>query len=253
MILALYKYFLKQRLRYVGNIIMGLFNVILRAIILVFFAQAFTSAAMAKGYGLTAMILLSFVSQALRDVGFFFREQEYYGTFYRIFATPANRVLLILTYSLASSTIMVLEILVIISAGRILGVHIVPGFRFRFTAFSVRLTAFGFSLLISPIGIFAKNVAGPIINLTQTIIYLLTGVFFPVSLLPHSLQVISNALPFTKVFEAFRGATIYGRGAEMILEYSMYGIFRGIAMTAVATLIIRISERIAMNYGYERL
>ena len=187
------------------------------------------------------MMLLVVVSEALRGAAFFFREQEYYGTFYRIFASPASRILIVLAYSLASSTLLLLDFSLMIAVGRLLGIHIIPGAMFRLASFSVRLSVFGFAMLISPIGIFAKNVAGPVINLVQTTIYLISGVFFPVSLLPKILQDIAYALPFTEAFEAFRGATVYHRPAEAIIEHSLPPMIRGIVMLALASIAIRLS------------
>ncbi len=254
MMLSVTKLMLKQSFRYRGRIVSDIVNVILRGIILIFFAQAFASnKSTAKGFGLTAMILLMIVSEAMRGGANFFRSQEYYGTFYRIFATPANRVLLVLASSSASLIMIFVEIFPLLLIGYLLGYTIIPGILFRLTLFSARLSIFGFAMLISPVGIAVKNITGPLINIIQTLINLIAGVLIPLRILPHSLQELALLMPFTHAFEAFRGVTVYSRSTSKILIESLKAVIGGLIMLAMSSVIIKYAERRAMEYGYERL
>ncbi|HEY4690435.1 MAG TPA: ABC transporter permease [Anaerolineae bacterium] len=52
----------------------------------------------------------------------------------------------------------------------------------------------------------------PVNNIVGAITYVFSGVFFPVSMLPPAMQVISYLLPFTYGLQGLRGALLNGRG-----------------------------------------
>jgi len=85
-------------------------------------------------------------------------------------------------------------------------------------------------------------------------LYLLSGVVFPVDVLPGPLQIVARGVPFTYWLEAIRRALLGGGASEVLGALSngqLVGILGGAAlgMGALSYVVFRLSERQAKERG----
>jgi len=142
-------------------------------------------------------------------------EEKWQGTLVPLMATPANRFSLFLGRSLFQILNGIATIAVgFFYANRVFGVNMANT---DFIALSVvilvtSLTMTGFGLMLGSVGLFMRT-AMIIANIFLFIGHLLSGVNFPVSLLPTWLQPFSYAIPMTYGTTAARLAV---QGANLI-------------------------------------
>ena len=82
----------------------------------------------------------------------------------------------------------------------------------------------------------------------NAVAYVFSGVFFPVSLLPPGLRIISHALPFTYVLRALRAALMRGAGlAELAPDIAILlgftAVLLPLALWSMRTAVRRMKER----------
>ncbi|MBV8602293.1 MAG: ABC transporter permease [Candidatus Eremiobacteraeota bacterium] len=154
--------------------------------------------------------ILRFQTTALRAFAQTIRDGQMLGTLEVVLATPTSLKLLVLSSGLWAFSLTALQMICYLGVAGFFGLNLA---RVNLPAFVVFLLLTIFSL--SPIGVAASAATmvfkktGPVEWAMTSASMLFAGVYLPVHLLPHSLQVLSWMLPMTHVLNGFRGA-MYG-------------------------------------------
>lgn len=153
-----------------------------------------------------AMVLWDVVASGLWGFGMAIRREQQTGTLEFLLLTNANRVILF-SRSIFSRVVS-------------LGLTLAYTYFFFVLLFSTSVilyeplpvaavlavglfTSMGFGLLYGALVLRFKNV-GPLNNILQFVLLGLSGIFYPVSSLPHQVQLVSLAIPFTYIAEILR-------------------------------------------------
>jgi len=169
-----------------------------------------------------AIIFWDLLSQSQKAVSIAFLEDVWERNFLNIFVTPLR-----ISEFLAST--MLLGLFRIIIVGIVMGVLALFMFKFNILVFGLYLVPFMLNLLIfgTTLGLFttaiilrygtsAQILAFGFLFLIQPF----SAVFYPVSVLPHSLQIVSYLLPSTYVFEGMRQVIATGTMSGNLLLLS---------------------------------
>jgi len=169
-----------------------------------------------------AIIFWDLLSQSQKAVSIAFLEDVWERNFLNIFVTPLR-----ISEFLAST--MLLGLFRIIIVGIVMGVLALFMFKFNILVFGLYLVPFMLNLLIfgTTLGLFttaiilrygtsAQILAFGFLFLIQPF----SAVFYPVSVLPHSLQIVSYLLPSTYVFEGTRQVIATGTMSGNLLLLS---------------------------------
>lgn len=188
-----------------------------------------------------------------------FEEREEYETLKYVYAAPIGLFTYLAGRSSVKFTLATISIALILALGWVgLGVHIDPAVvRWGPLALTVALglvaTLFvGF--LVAGLCLVLTRAAITIIEGLTVALYLLSGVIFPLDLLPPVLRAVALGLPFTWWYEALRRFT-FGRGASTQLaalsDLQLLGAFALItALTAaVAWMGFRALDHRARRLG----
>lgn len=159
----------------------------------------------------------TYVTQVLIAMGWVVvEEREEYETLKYVYASPIG----IFTYLAGRSTVKLVLATISVALTLIVGWFIV-GVRWDWGAVHWALFAAAFGLgivatvslgfIVAGVALLLPRVAMTLNEGIAVALYLLCGVIFPVDMLPHGLQELSLALPFTWWYEALRRA-IVGHG-----------------------------------------
>ena len=145
--------------------------------------------------------------------GFALQMDAYYGTLPSILAAPSNRMAVVLGYGLGDFVLSAPAVLVTLVIGVGFGASFdVASPLLAFIALMlVFLSALAIGVACSGLFILSRN-ANPLANFLQTPIYILTGFYFPRSVLPDWLEPFGAVLPITHALEALRASMLDGAG-----------------------------------------
>lgn len=145
------------------------------------------------------------------------------GAIARLRAAPIKSYHVVLSTAMVYAVLGIVSVLLIIITATLMYDFDMVGDWFSFAAFTVlsTISLLGIGLII---GGWAKNdkQAAPIAQLVAFPMMFLSGVFFPVFLMPEWLQNISKFIPLTPVNEGLRlitaeGLTIFDLGSEILI------------------------------------
>lgn len=172
-------------------------------------------------YTFSGLLGFSILSLAIFGMANGFPSDKKTGVLRRLRATPLRASQLILATALQYLLIGVLSVAMMMVIGILVFDFQMRGDYLNFTLFGVLsiLLMFGFGLAI---GGWAKNEnqAAPLSNLVAFPMMFLSGVFFPVFLMPEWLQKITTFIPLTPVVEGLRlimteGKTLLDLGPQL--------------------------------------
>ncbi len=164
-------------------------------------------------FALVGIAIAHYLTASLRSLSLTIRLEQFYGTIESVLSTPTNFILIFLgdiLYYFLYSTIL---LLLIIPIGLSLGAHLV------ITPASLATTAILIILLIFsnlPIGIMSAALilkfkqGNPIGWALTWINQFFSGTFFPITILPPAIMMISYGLPLTYSLDAIRFSLIWG-------------------------------------------
>lgn len=174
-------------------------------------------------YTFSGLIGFSIMSLAIFGMANGFPADKKTGSLRRLRATPLRASQLILATALEYMLIGILSIVAMFIVGILLFDFQMRGDYLTFAAFSLIgiFSLFGFGLAI---GGWAKNEnqSAPLSNLVAFPMMFLSGVFFPIFLMPEWLQNIANYIPLTPIVEGIRqitteNASLLDLGNELLI------------------------------------
>ncbi|MGH7158017.1 MAG: ABC transporter permease [Candidatus Saccharimonadales bacterium] len=174
-------------------------------------------------YTFSGLIGFSIMSLAIFGMANGFLADKKTGALRRLRATPLKASQLILATALEYMLVGVLSIVAMFIVGILLFDFQMRGNYLTLAVFSLIgiFSLFGFGLAI---GGWAKNEnqSAPLSNLVAFPLMFLSGVFFPIFLMPEWLQTIATYLPLTPVIDGIRqitteNATLFDLGPELLI------------------------------------
>lgn len=174
-------------------------------------------------YTFSGLIGFSIMSLAIFGMASGFPADKKTGSLRRLRATPLRSSQLVLATALEYMLVGVLSIVAMFIVGILLFDFQMRGNYLTLTVFSLLgiFSLFGFGLAI---GGWAKNEnqSAPLANLVAFPLMFLSGVFFPIFLMPEWLQNIAHYLPLTPIIDGIReittaNATLLDLGPELLI------------------------------------
>lgn len=204
----------------------------------------------------TAMIQYIVVGNAIQSMSFssvfavanITSQDKWQGTLQNLMVSPSNRFALFTgraTFEIAMSA-------AISAAGMIYAVSLyhvsLASANMAALIFSILLTSLtmmGFGLLISSIGLYMRT-SMIVANVFLFLGMLVSGVNFPVSVLPSWLQVVSYSIPLTYGVQAVRESLVSSPAVGITL---LHEAVVGLIIILAGYFIMLLFERIARKYG----
>jgi ABC-2 type transport system permease protein len=165
------------------------------------------------GFVIVGVAFASFLTIGLAGLGGRIRESQLMGTLELMVLSPTQLTFLLVYSSLWSHAFASLNIVVYIVVGTVLGMDIGNA--------NVGLALLGMALAVvsfNALGLIAGSIViiikqgDPVTWVMSAAATLLSGVFYPVAVLPEPLQVVAQALPLTHALEIVRQAVLVGAG-----------------------------------------
>lgn len=161
----------------------------------------------------------------------------------RFFATPINKVHIILGESLSRLIFSIFSSVIIILIGTFFfGFTLINGFVTFINMIVLSIIALivflGFGFVVSGIAK-NENAVPPIANLITLPQFLLAGTFFPISNFPEWLQPVSRALPLTYLNEALRKISFEGASIFDVWYNILILVIWGIIVYAIAVKVFK--------------
>ncbi len=163
--------------------------------------------------------------------GFSLQMDAFRGTLPSVFASPANRMAVVLGYGTGDLLLSLPAVAVTLMIGLAIGASFSISAPLLAMVCLALVYASALSIGLACCGLFilSRN-ANSLANFLQTPIYILAGFFFPRSVLPDWLEPVGGMLPITHALEAFRATMLNGAGwgevrDEIALAVLMSAVF----------------------------
>jgi ABC-2 type transport system permease protein len=182
--------------------------------------------------GIIAMIVMTAVLTGL--AASIAREREI-GTLDGILISPVNRLSIVLGKALAQAARgFVQGTIVLILAVLIFGVKINGSLLLVFILLLLGIFSFvGFGILVSASAA-EQETATQLLFMFQFPMLFLSGVFFPISMMPSFMQDISKIIPLTYAIEALRKVIVLGAGFSSVQKEVMVLALFGLITTTIS-------------------
>lgn len=182
--------------------------------------------------GIIAMIVMTAVLTGLAAA--ISREREI-GTLDGILISPINRVAIVLGKALAQAVRgLVQGSIVLILASIVFGVKIAGSLVLILIILILGIFSFvGFGILVSASAA-EQETATQLLFMFQFPMLFLSGVFFPISMMPVFMQYLSKAIPLTYAIEALRKVMVLGGGINSVKNEMLVLALFGIATTSIS-------------------
>ncbi len=247
---------LKIQKRYVGWMVASLIQPIIWMVLFKLIGTGFGIGQTASGYDFTSylilgVLLLMILSQSLWGAGLALRTEQYRGTLESLFMTPARLTAVLVGFALSD----------LVFAGYLLAVGYVIGtFVFGLSlvvtdpvglavAFIVTIYGVtGFAFLFAAVTLVIKQ-ANALVNTLQPVLFMITGVFFPITALPTALRQFSLLLPLTQGFLAIQEITLKGALLIDVLPLLIGTIVSGTVLALIGIASLRATIKSARRRG----
>ena len=183
-------------------------------------------------FAIVGIAFTNFMALGLGGIGTRVREGQMMGTLELMLLSPNRLGVLLLSSSLWSHVVSLGTLLLYLLAGAVLGVHLgqanVPMAVLSLALAIVSFNALG--LLAASFVIVLKQ-GNPVTWLIGTASVLLSGVFYPTSVLPDWMRGVGQLLPLTQALELMRRSVLNGEGLT-----TLWGPFLALLLLTVVLL-----------------
>jgi ABC-2 type transport system permease protein len=171
--------------------------------------QQYTGNSDFMGFLVVGYMISAYVSSVFWGVGFSMKEEMRQGVLESNWSTPVSRITLIVSKSIFYFFITTLEVIITASVCHYAFGFKVTGEVLKAVAFLVPgiIGIMGIGMAVSGLVLMAKN-ANPIIDLTNSILPVMSGSFFPIKVFPRGFMFISLVLPLTYIYDSSRAILI---------------------------------------------
>lgn len=200
--------------------------------------QSATGASNYAAYIMVGTIVWENVNSIMWGYGSFLRDEQLRGTLESNWLCPINKFdfligggLMELVMSVACTAVSIVEYRFIY------GIHFTGSILSWVLVYAIMIPGvFGIGMLFSSIILWVKEVNAAV-NVVRGIIMIMCGISFPISVMPHTLQVMAKFLPFTYGIEISRQI--------MVKSENLYSASHNIFMCLFEGIIILILGRIS--------
>lgn len=219
---ASFKRDMKTAVSYKAGFVLTLGSSIVSILGVFFLSRAF-GATMAPGlepyggnyfaFALVGVAFTNFMALSIGGISRRIREGQLMGTLEFMILSPNRLALLLISLSLWAHALAILTVLLHVLAGVALGMDL-SHVNLPMTLISFALAVISFNavgLLAASLVILIKQ-GDPVNWVVGSLSALLAGVFYPISVLPASMQFIAQFLPLTHVLELMRRSMFVGEG-----------------------------------------
>lgn len=191
---------------------------------------------------------------AIRDGGTVVADERGAGTLELLIAAPAPTALVILGRVTASTLLSLLGIPLVLVTGRLLGAELTISDPFSATMGLIALAActIAISLVFASTFVLARS-AAVLANLIPFPLYILSGIVFPVALLPDWAQPLSSLIALTWVADLLRSSASAASGTPLFAALTATGAltvayaFSGYAIFARIERVIRMNGKVSLT------
>ncbi len=247
---------LKIQRRYLGWMIASLVQPIIWMVLFSLIGTGFGIGNTSAGFDFTSflilgVLLLMILSQSLWGAGLALRNEQYRGTLESTLTAPTRMTAMLVGYALVDIVLASYLIVVGFALGTTLfGLELVISdpvalaIAFAVTMFGVS----GFAFMFAAITLLIKQ-SNALINILQPILFMLTGIFFPLSALPPNVQQFSLLLPLTTGFLAIREITLVGATMSAVIPLLVSTIISGSILAIIGILSLRATMKWSRRRG----
>jgi len=111
------------------------------------------------------------------------------------------------------------------------------------------LSFIGFGIMASVLPMLFTERGSQMTYVVQSVLLLVSGVYYPVSVLPRWMQALAAVSPATYVLEGMRRSLLQGAGLSALLPYVVVLLVIGVACVPLGMVIFAWSERYAKRSG----
>jgi ABC-2 type transport system permease protein len=203
------------------------------------------------GFVFVGFAMYMWLSILLWNAGTMLRQEQVRGTLEALFLTPVARLVILFGPPIAHLYSTVISFVVMAIGVRLLfGVELAPDAIAR----TVVVMAFAIPAMYAVASLFASSVmqygeTGPAVQFVRGILVLLSGITFPIVMLPDWAQVAAAATPTTYIVADIRRVLLGGAGLGDILGDLLLTAALTAALIGLAIAVYRWNERQARRSG----
>jgi ABC-2 type transport system permease protein len=201
-------------------------------------------------FAIVGIAFTNFMALGLGGIGTRVREGQLMGTLELMLLSPNRLGVLLLSSSLWSHVVSLGTLLLYLLAGAVLGVHLgqanVPMAVLSLALAIVSFNALG--LLAASFVIVLKQ-GNPVTWLIGTASVLLSGVFYPTSVLPDWMRGVGQLLPLTQALELMRRSVLNGEGLTTLWGPFLALLFLTVVLLPGGLFACHLAVRVAQTDG----
>ena len=237
---------LKIFLRYPYWLFVSIVSPFLWVTLFVLFGRAFVASGDVVGFLTIGMVGLELASVALWGVGLGLRREQMRGTLTSLYMTPANKLAIMIGIALENLIEFLLGSLIIVGYA-VFAFGLTTKIRDPLAVIIIFAVSYfallSFGLVLASITMVIKE-PNAIINLLQPILFIFSGVFFPIEALPSEARFISYTIPLTYALKGMRKTVLLG--------YSLSGVLTDIVVLSAFAIILFLLGVISLRYIEKR-
>lgn len=182
------------------------------------------------------------------------RDEQMRGTLESNWLCPINKFdLLIGSGMICIFQSIIITVISVIEYRFIYGVHFTGNAALWLLMFIIMLPGvYGFGSVFASLILWAKE-ANAAVNLARGLMMILCGITFPVSIMPHWMNILAKGLPFTFGIEAARQIMVNGESLYAALNNILMCLIEGVIYLILGRLaFIRIENKVKESGSLER-
>jgi len=202
------------------------------------------------GFVIIGIAFANFMALGLGGISTRVREGQMMGTLELMLLSPNRLGVLLLSSSLWSHAVSFATLLVYLATGALLGMDLRQA-NLPMAALSLALAVVSFNglgLLAAAFVIVLKQ-GNPVTWLIGTASVLLSGVFYPVNVLPDWLRALAQLLPLTQALELLRRSILNGEGLATLWGPFLALLLLTVVLVPVGLYACHVAVRIAQTDG----
>lgn len=203
-------------------------------------------------YLLVGTLIWSYLSVVFDSISEMIAWERWEGTIEYTFMAPVSRPTHMIGTTLFSVSYGILRTLIILG---------VVTFFFQIDLSKANLVGAMILLLIGSVSFIGFGIVAAVLpllfpergsqmtHIIEALLLLISGIYYPISVLPDWLQKVSMFSPATYVLEAMREAILYGKSTVELLPYAWPLVLMGFVTIPFGLLVFGIVERFAKKTG----
>lgn len=190
-----------------------------------------------KGHWVTVMLIYSLIFSGMVGASSFLAHEKIFGAIKRFLTSPTSRWSLLVGKLLGGLAVLTLNQLILVALTIL---WLKPDVNWSALLIPVILAGDMASLSLGLVVVELSpdpKVADQAITTVGIIIQFISGIYFPIEILPEPVRAVAEEVPFTWALRAIDGLLIMGRGLDAIFAPVSYLVASAIVFTTLAVLL----------------